>query len=57
VGTHGQGTTMDTSTKTRVFTYAFSGLSAKVEIVSHLSWLVLDQLKDMAGVNTTTELL
>jgi len=40
-----------------VFTYAFSGLSAKLEIISKLSWLVLDQLKFQAKVKTTADLL
>ena len=48
---------MDVSTRTRVFNFAFSGLSSRLEIVSKLSWLILDLLKAQASIKDTESLL
>ena len=41
--------TIDLQLKTRVFQFAFSGLSSKLEIVSRLSLLVIEEFKQLYG--------
>lgn len=48
---------MDVSIKTRVFNYAFSGLSCRLEIVQKMSWLILDQLKSRSSISSIESLL
>lgn len=48
---------LDLNTKTRVFSLAFSGLSSKLEIVAHLSTLILKQFMSVYGVICVDQLL
>jgi len=49
--------TIDLQLKTRVFQYAFSGLSSKLEIVSRLSSLVIDEFKQLYGSQSLEQVL
>lgn len=43
------GSDLDQSSRTKIFTYAFSGLSCRLEIVSRISALILNQLMKVNG--------
>lgn len=43
--------------KTRVFQYAFSGLSSKLEVIARLSALTLNEYKNLYGVTELDDLL
>lgn len=49
--------TIDLQLKTRVFQFAFSGLSSKLEIVSRLSSLIIDQFKALYGAESLENVL
>ena len=48
---------IDLQLKTRVFQYAFSGLSSKLEIISRLSSLILDEYKILYGTSSFKDVL
>ena len=48
---------IDLSMKTRIFQFAFSGLSSKLEVISRLSSLILDEYKLLYGVHDYEGLL
>ena len=48
---------IDLQLKTRVFQYAFSGLSSKLEIISRLSSLILDEYKLLYSTKSFEEVL
>ena len=48
---------IDVATKTKIFQFAFSGLSSKLEIVARLSILVIEELKMDKSAESLEQLL